>query len=275
LPGTGQTFVSEIEMDAYWSHVLAARVKSRGIVVVYEHERGLLYRAGVFQRVLEPGRYRLWWWSRKSIRVVDVRLTTVSIANQKLLTSDQITVTVNLSVSYRISDAAAAVNTVADCVAQLYSDVQLAARNAIGAATLDEVIADRGALGGTMRDTAASSTASYGVALESVGLKDIILSAKMRDVLAKEIEAKRIAQAMLLAAREEVAALRAMANAARMLEEHPGLLRLRELETVRSVAQAGGNTVVMGVGSTPGVGVTASGGLRATEQAPVEVEDEG
>jgi regulator of protease activity HflC (stomatin/prohibitin superfamily) len=86
----------------------------------------------------------------------------------------------------------------------------------------------------------------------NVGIKDVILAPKVRDLLMKEAEAKRVAQATLIGAREEVAALRALANAARLAAEHPQLMRLRELDAVRAFAQTPGNTVVVGVnGLTP------------------------
>jgi len=105
----------------------------------------------------------------------------------------------------------------------------------------------------------------YGLRVLNVGLKDVILAPKVRDLLMKEAEAKRVAQATLIGAREEVAALRALANAARLAEEPPQLLRLRELDTVRAFAQTPGNTVVVGGSLTP---------LQRTNQRTVEVRDE-
>ena len=98
-----------------------------------------------------------------------------------------------------------------------------------------------------MLEAVQSLTEGYGVRVLNVGIKDVILSPKVRDLLMKETEAKRVAQATLIGAREEVAALRALANAARLAAEHPHLLRLRELDTVRTFAQNPGNTVLMGV----------------------------
>ncbi len=232
---------------------------SRGVVTIYDYEKGLLYRAGAFQRVLGPGRHRIWPFSRQRIVVVDTRRAVLQIANQKVLTSDQVTVTLNLVADYRVADPAAACHNVADAPGQLYLDVQLAARTAVGALTVDQLLAERGTLGTQIRETVVPLAAAYGLELLSVGLKDVILSQKVRDLLMKEVEARRLAAAMLTGAREEVAALRAMANAARLAEQHPHLLRLRELATVRDVAQAGGNTVVVGLGGAPVVGAPVGG----------------
>ncbi len=218
-----------------------------GAVTICEYERGLLYARGKFVRVLEPGRYRIWPFTHRRIVVVDVRRAAIQIVNQKLLTADQITVTINLVADYQIADLAVAVHKVADFRAQLYEDVQLMARNIVGAATVDALLQERVGINRQILEAVQPLAASYGVRVLNVGIKDVILAPKVRDLLMKEAEAKRVAQAMLIGAREEVAMLRALANAARLVADHPQLLRLRELDAVRAFAQTPGNTVVVGV----------------------------
>jgi regulator of protease activity HflC (stomatin/prohibitin superfamily) len=224
----------------------------RGSVTVYEYERGLLYARGRFVRVLEPGRYRIWPFTYRRIIVIDTRRASAQIANQKLLTADQITVTLNLVADYELADVAVAVHKTADFRSQLYQDVQLAARNTVGAVTVDVLLNERVRINSDILQTVKPSAEAYGVRVLNVGIKDVILAPRVRDLLMKEAEAKRVAQATLIGAREEVAALRALANAARLAAEHPQLLRLRELDAVRGFAQTPGNTVVVGVnGLTP------------------------
>jgi regulator of protease activity HflC (stomatin/prohibitin superfamily) len=233
----------------YWGYGTGHREAMCGVVIIYEYERGLLYVRGKFVRVLEPGRYRILPFTHKRIVIVDVRRATAQIVNQKLLTADQITVTLNLVADYEIADMAAAVHKVADFRAQLYEDVQLATRNIVGAVAVDALLKERARLNEQILEAVKPLAEGYGVRVLNVGIKDVILAPKVRDLLMKEAEAKRVAQAMLIGAREEVAALRALANAARLAAEHPHLLRLRELDTVRAFAQTPGNTVVVGVGS--------------------------
>ncbi|MCS6859750.1 MAG: slipin family protein [Abditibacteriales bacterium] len=239
-----------------------------GAITIYEYERGLLYVRGKFVRVLEPGRYRLLPFTHKRIVVVDVRRAAVQIVNQKLLTADQITVTLNIVADYEIADVAAAVHKVADFGAQLYEDVQLAARNVVGAVTVDALLKERVSLNAQILEAVKPLAEGYGVRVLNVGIKDVILAPKVRDLLMKEAEAKRVAQAMLIGAREEVAAMRALANAARLAAEHPHLLRLRELDTVRAFAQTPGNTVVVGVGGVmPLKQNTSARGDEPTDEA--------
>jgi regulator of protease activity HflC (stomatin/prohibitin superfamily) len=227
---------------------MAHREATFGVVTIYEYERGLLYVRGKFERVLEAGRYRILPFTHKRIVVVDVRRATAQIINQKLLTADQITVTLNVVADYEITDVAAAVHKVANFRAQLYEDAQLAVRNVVGAVTVDVLLKERIGINAQILEAVKPLAETYGVRVLNVGIKDVILAPKVRDLLMKEAEAKRVAQAMLIGAREEVAALRALANAARLAAEHPQLLRLRELEAVRTFAQTPGNTVVVGVG---------------------------
>jgi regulator of protease activity HflC (stomatin/prohibitin superfamily) len=246
------------------------RDATRGAVTIYEYERGLLYARGKFVRVLTPGRYRIWPFTFRRIVVVDTRRASAQIANQKLLTADQITVTLNIVADYEIANLPVAIHKTADYRLQLYEDVQLAARNVVGAVTVDVLLSNRAGINGDIFQAVKPLAESYGLSVLNVGIKDVVLAAKVRDLLMKEAEAKRIAQATLIGAREEVAALRALANAARLAAEHPQLLRLRELDTVRAFAQLPGNTVVMGVnGFTP-----VPKGLKPTAGDEKEAEGE-
>ena len=238
-------------MNFGWNYATGNREIERGAITIYAYERGLLYRNGELQRVLEAGRYRLWAWQRAKIAIVDVRRQSAQITNQKLLTSDQITVALNLVADYEIADVALAAHRVVNAQSQLHEDVQLAARAAVGAVEIDALLANRAQINAQLLEAVVPLAAQYGVRVLNVGIKDVILTPKVRDVLMKEAEARRAAGAMLIGAREEVAALRALANAAQMAEKNPALLRLRELDVARAFAGNSGNTVVMGVGEKP------------------------
>ena len=256
----------------YFGCPAGRREATRGPVTVYEYERGLLYVRGKFQRVLEPGRYRIWPFTHRRIVTVDMRRASLQVVNQKLLTADQITVTLNVVADYEVSDLAAAVHKVADFRAQLYEDAQLATRNVVGAATVDGLLQDRTRINGEILDAVKPLADGYGVRALTVGIKDVILALKVRDLLMKEVEAKRVAQAMLVGAREEVATLRALANAARLAADHPHLLRLRELDAIRAFAQTPGNTVVVGVNGL--VAMPRNGRpARGTEGSEAEGEE--
>ncbi len=259
-------------MSFGWNYATGQRETTRGVATIYEFERGLLYKRGRLLRVLEAGRYRIWPFAHEKIVAVDVRRATALINNQKLLTGDGITVTLNIVADYEIGDVALALHRVVDFRAQLHEDVQLAARNAVGAVTVDALLAQRAEINAQMLAAVLPLAAGYGVNVLAVGVKDVILAPRVRDLMMKETEARRVASAMLIGAREEVATLRALANAARMAAEHPQLLRLRELDAVRAFAQTGGNTVVMGTGDTRVLPIERPG-RPATESTAEEVAE--
>ena len=250
-----------------------ARSRTLGKVIITEGEHGLLLKNGAFQRILGPGKYRIWPFTGVHILVVDTRRATLQMTNQKMLTSDNVAVTLSLVAQYEITDPRAAVLGVEDFNAQLYLDVQLAARNALVGMTLDQVLTDRGALGIELQKSVEPVALAYGVTVHSVGVKDVIFSPNLRNLLMKEVETRRLAQAALNSAREEAAATRSLLNTARLIEAHPALLRLRELEVARAAVQTGGNTLVIGLQSASATPIPV-GGPSAPALRPDTLDDE-
>jgi regulator of protease activity HflC (stomatin/prohibitin superfamily) len=217
----------------------------RTVVVVREYERGLLYREGQFVELLPPGRYVLWTWQHCQIDRIDVREVSQTVEGQEILTSDKIGVRVTLIAQFKVVDPVLARHTVSDHVAQLYQDLQLTLREAISERTLEELLRERGVLSTRLQEEVARRAANYGVQLTRVGVKDIVLPGTVRTVFLQEVEADLKGRASLVAARHEVAAARARANTAKLLQENPNLLRLQELETLAQLASKSGNVLII------------------------------
>src|SRR5215469_3979874 len=147
----------------YFGYQFGQRNATRGAVTIYEYERGLLYARGKFVRVLDPGRYSIWPFTYRRLVVVDTRRASVQIVNQKLLTADQITVTLNLVADYEVTDVVAAVHRVANFYGQLYEDVQLAVRNLVGGAPIDVLLQERVRLNEEALQAVRPLAAAYGV----------------------------------------------------------------------------------------------------------------
>lgn len=243
-----------------WNYETGRREYRTGAVTIMQYECGLLYRSGQFISVLSAGRYRICPLSHARIEIMDVRRSGAQITNQKLLTSDQITIALNLLADYEIADPALAAHSVDDHTRQLHEDVQLAARTLVGSMTVDALLEDRQGLNTRLLEQVAPIALQYGLRVFQVAIKDVMLAPRVRDMLMKEAEARRTAQAMLVNAREEVAAMRALSNAARMARENPALLRLRELDVARGFAQSGGNTVVMGLDASAALSLRGTPG---------------
>ena len=215
---------------------------------ISEWEVGLLYEDGRFVRTLSPGRYRLLgrpWAKAQSVTRVDTRRKVLAISGQELLTADGFSVRLNVTCDWRVVDAPTALHASENYLMEFYSAAQLALRGAVQGRTIDALLGDRAALGEEMQAALASSADRLGLEVCKVGLKDIVLPGELKKLLAKESEAVREGRAALAAVREEVATVRARANAAKLLGESPVLMRLRELETIEKVSEGAGNTVLV------------------------------
>lgn len=217
----------------------------RTIVEIQEYQRGLLYQRGRFTRLLEPGRYTLWGWEYRRVDVVDVRETSQTVDAQEILTSDKIGIRVTLVAQYKVVDPVSARHNVENYAGQLYQDLQLTLRETITGRTLEELLKDRDALSAQLQQTVAPRAEKYGLALNRVGVKDIVLPGVVRQVFLQEVEADLKGRASLVAARHETAAARAKVNTARLLQENPDILRLQELETLSALASKPGNVLIL------------------------------
>ncbi|OJW21484.1 MAG: hypothetical protein BGO49_13520 [Planctomycetales bacterium 71-10] len=217
----------------------------RNKVIVREYERGLLYQNGRFAGLLPPGRYRYWRWQDRKVDLVDVREVSQTVEGQEILSADKIGVRVTLIAQFRVVDPVAARHQVGDYRSQLYQDLQLTLREAVTGRTLEDLLKERDALSTGLREDVAPRALAYGVELSRVGVKDMILPGTVRAVFLQEVEADLKGRASLAAARHEVAAARARANTAKLVQENPLLLRLQELETLAQLASKSGNVVVV------------------------------
>jgi regulator of protease activity HflC (stomatin/prohibitin superfamily) len=217
----------------------------RRTVVIREYERGILYHNSKFIELLPPGRYRLWSWDGRQIDRVDVREFSQTVEGQEILTGDKIGVRITLIAQFRVADPITARHSVGDYQARLYQDLQLTLREAITGRTLEELLKERDALSRDLHANVAPRAKNYGVELTRVGVKDMALPGTVRAVFLQEVEADLKGRASLAAARHEVAAARAHANTAKLIQENPQLLRLQELETLAQLASKSGNVLII------------------------------
>lgn len=216
-------------------------------VEVAESTVGLLFVDGVLERTLTAGSYAFWKFNRNvKVETVDLKLTPVEVSGQEILTRDKVSLRVNLSASYRVSDPVAAKTRVKDHTDLLYRELQFALRQAVGTRTLDALLADKSVLDTTLHGAVRLAVAEYGIEVVSVGVKDVILPGDMKDILNRVVLAEKEAQANLIKRREETAATRSLLNTAKLMEENKVLLRLKELETLEKVTEKVDKLTVFG-----------------------------
>lgn len=203
-------------------------------------ERAVRHRFGVLVGVLGPGRHR---YRRRGARIdrVDVRPWLVTVPTQEVLTADALVVRASLLLRLQVVDPVAAVTASPDPVAEIYAAAQLGLRAAVAGRTLDAVLADRQAVAPEVARHVAAVTGGLGHELLDAAVKDLVVGGELRQAYTAVAAARQQAAAALETARGEVAATRALLNAARLVEEHPGLAHLRTLQVV---AESGAHVVL-------------------------------
>jgi regulator of protease activity HflC (stomatin/prohibitin superfamily) len=230
--------------------VVAKCGAARALLDVCSVERdhvGVLFVDGRYVETLAPGQYAFWKGTADA-RVVEIdeRETSVDISGQEIMTADKVTLRVNASITYRIVDARKALASADDVRQALYRDTQLALRAVVGGRELDAFLVAKEAVAEEIEQTVRSRAAELGLCVAAVGIRDVILPGEMKDLMNKVTEAKKLAEANLIARREETAAIRSQANTAKLLVENPVLMRMRELEVLEKIASAGHLKVVLG-----------------------------
>lgn len=206
--------------------------------VVENHEAALLYLNGRLVSRLSPGRYAHWIVNRKlEVKRLDLRPQPVEITAQEMLTKDRISLRVTLTAYRQIIDPERAVGVAADIDGWLYRLVQLAVREATGTRSLDELLSGKGALDADLRAYVDQRLRDTGIVVTELGVRDVILPGEIRELVNKVVEAERVAKANLIRRQEETAATRSLLNTAKLMEENPLLLRLKELESLERLVE--------------------------------------
>lgn len=210
---------------------------------VKQYERGVVLTMGQYTGLRNPG------WSIivpifQSMQKVDLRVKAVDVPDQKVITRDNVSASINAVIYYKVSDAARAVLEVENFRYAVSQLAQTTMRNIVGGAELDEVLSQREELSNKIRTIIDSETDKWGIKVDNVELKDFFLPDDMERTIAKQAEAERERRAVIIKAEGEVASAENMAQAAHMLSSSPGALHLRTLQSLNDLSSDQSNTVV-------------------------------
>ncbi len=214
-------------------------------VTIYEYERGLLYRQGLFIEALKPGTHWIVQGFHKVFKV-DVRTRFVTIVGQEVLSADNVGLKISLAASFKLENVAKAVNEVVNYQEALYLLLQLNLRDIVGSLTIDELLEKRAEIGTRLFDQTRDNAEGIGLKLLMVNVKDIMFPGELKNIFAQVVNARKEGLAALERSRGEMAALRSLANAARLFENNPNLWRLR---LIQSMEANDGNTLVLAPGA--------------------------
>ena len=239
---------AEPEVPARLVPALARVADNRAaFVTILAGNRGLLYLDGRLARQLEPGAYAFWCAvTTPRVETIEMRLQSVDVAGQEILTRDKVTLRVNLSAVYEVLDPEVARASVKDVDAHLYRTMQIALRQTLGKRTLEEVLAEKADIDEAVFAAARTEMEAFGVRVRAIAIKDVILPGDIREILNQVVTAEKQAQANLIRRREETAATRSLLNTAKLMEDNPLLVRLKEFETLEKVAEKVGQLTVLG-----------------------------
>jgi regulator of protease activity HflC (stomatin/prohibitin superfamily) len=213
---------------------------------INQYERGVMFTMGRYTGTKNPG-WRLVVPIFQSMRKVDMRIKAVDVPNQEAITKDNVSCQINAVIYYKVSDAAKAIIEVENFYYAVSQLAQTTMRNVAGEVSLDELLSNRDQVSDRIKQIVDELTDPWGIKVDSVDLKDIVLPEEMKRTMAKQAEAEREKRAVIINSEGEVIASENLAKAASILSKEAGALHLRTLHSINDISSDQSNTVVFAV----------------------------
>ena len=226
-----------------WLLIAVAIVILSFLRQVNQYERGVKFTMGRFSKAVNPG-WRLVVPVFQMLKKIDMRLKAVDVPNQEAITKDNVSCQINAVIYYKIVDSAKAVIEVENFYYAVSQLAQTTMRNVVGEVTLDELLTQRDQVSQKIKSIVDQITEKWGISVDSVDLKDIVLPEGMKRTMAKQAEAEREKRAVIINSEGEVIAAANIAKAAQTLSASPGALHLRTLNSINDISSDESNTVI-------------------------------
>jgi len=210
---------------------------------INQYERGVMFTLGKFTGIKGPG-WRIVVPVFQSMKKIDIRTKAVDVPDQEAITKDNIPVRINAVVYYKIVDSGKAVLEVENFFWATSQVAQTTMRNAVGEVTLDQLLQNRAEIAGRIKERVDTTTDPWGIDVEAVELKDIIIPENLKRTISKEAEAEREKRAVIIKAQGDREAADNLAAAAKVLTGTPGALHLRTLQSINDLSSDESNTTV-------------------------------
>ncbi len=212
--------------------------------ILYEYQRGVVFRLGKLVKAQGPGMIWLVPFGIDRMRKMDLRIVALDIPPQATITKDNVSVTVNAVVYFRVADPSKAVVEIEDYFFATSQLAQTTLRSVIGQSELDDLLAERDRINDVVRTIIDQGTDPWGIEVTGVEIKDIGLPHEMQRAMARQAEAERERRAKVISADGEYQASEKLALAADVMERHPAALQLRFLQTVVEIAAENNSTTL-------------------------------
>jgi regulator of protease activity HflC (stomatin/prohibitin superfamily) len=211
-------------------------ILSQAIKIVREYERVVIFRLGRFSGVKGPGIFFIIPIIDR-VMLLDLRVFTIDVAKQVVITKDNVSVEVDAVIYYRVVDPAKAIIQVENYRVATSLLSQTTLRDVLGQIELDDLLSKRDELNKTLQEILDKHTDPWGIKVTAVTLRDVSLPESMRRAIAKQAESEREKRSRIILADGEFQASKTMTDAARLYEEVPAALKLRELQTLVDIAR--------------------------------------
>jgi len=210
---------------------------------IQQYERGVMFTMGKFTGIRKPG-WRIVIPIFQSMKKVDIRTKVVDVPDQEVITRDNIPVSVNAVINYKIVDAGKAVLEVENFYYAISQLAQTTMRNAVGEQTLDDLLSKRAEIAEKIKVELDKKTDKWGIDVENLELKDVIIPENLKRTISKAAEAEREKRAVIIKAEGDKMAANNLADAARVLGETPGAMHLRTLQAINDLSSDQSNTTI-------------------------------
>jgi len=214
-----------------------------GIRIVYEYKRAVKFRFGKFVSLLSPG-FRWIIPLVDRIQLVDIRVITINIQKQEVMTQDNVPCHINGVLFFRIEDATKAVLEVEDFVFAISQMAQATLRDVCGKVELDTILSKREEIGRNIKDIVELETEIWGISIQDVKIKDIELPENMKRTMANQAEAERSRRARIILAEAEMQAANKLLEAGKIIDQSPSAIKLRLYQTLSNIASEKNSTIL-------------------------------
>ncbi len=235
-----------LNLPLFFLLVLLILLLASAVKIVQEYERGVIFRLGRLVGARGPGLFFIIPIIDRMVKV-DLRVVTLDVPSQEVITRDNVTVKVNAVVFFRVIDPSSAIVQVEDFQRATWNISQTTLRNVVGQSELDDLLANREEINHKLQRIIDETTEPWGVKVSIVEVKDVELPQPMQRAMAKQAEAEREKRAKIVHAEGEFAAAQTLASAANVMSANPGSLQLRYLQTLTEISVEKNSTIIFPV----------------------------
>jgi regulator of protease activity HflC (stomatin/prohibitin superfamily) len=214
-----------------------------GIRIIFEYKRALKFRFGKFVKILEPG-FRWIVPVVETIQIVDIRVITINIISQEVMTADNVPCSIDGVVFYKVNNPEKAVLEVEEYKFAISQLAQAALRDVCGKVELDTILSKREEMGKNIKGIVEQETKVWGIEIIDVKIKDIQLPENMRRMMANQAEAERSRRARIILALAEEQAAGKLLEAGKLIDQSPSAIKLRLYQTLANIAAEKNSTII-------------------------------